>query len=36
MDFKANRKRLEQQSLQFDPVVGEIGDTETTETSDAG
>jgi ribonuclease Z len=36
MDFKANRKRLEQQSLQFDPVVVEGGDTETTESSDAG
>lgn len=33
MDFKTNRKRLEQQSLQFDPVVG---DAESTETSDAG
>lgn len=33
MDFKTNRKRLEQQSLQFDPVVG---DGESAETSDAG
>ncbi len=33
MDFKTNRKRLEQQSLQFDSVVG---DAESTETSDAG
>jgi len=36
MDFKTNRKRLEQQSLQFDPVGGESGETERPETSDAG
>jgi len=36
MDFKTNRKRLEQQSLLFDPVGSDGGEAERTETSDAG